>query len=68
LFCAEDVKTETEIIPKPARKKAIEDDMRIVANIRRGEAELKAGLGKRFTNADDFIEHLANLTSFHEES
>ncbi len=53
---------ETEIIHKPtASKKAIEDDTRIVANIRRGEAELKAGLGKRFKNTDDFIEHLANL-------
>lgn len=53
---------ETEIIRKPAiKKETIEDDMRIVANTRRGEAELKAGLGKRFKNADDFIEHLANL-------
>jgi hypothetical protein len=42
-------------------KKTIEDDARMVSDTRRGEAELKAGLGKRFKNADDFIEHLVNL-------
>lgn len=42
-------------------KKTVEDDRRIVSNTRRGEAELKAGLGKRFKNADDFTEHLVNL-------
>ncbi len=42
-------------------KKPIEEDTRIVSNIRKGEAELKADLGKRFNNADDFIEHLVNL-------
>jgi hypothetical protein len=53
---------ETEIIPKPAiKKETIEADLRIVANTQRGEAELKVGLGKGFKNADDFIEHLANL-------
>jgi hypothetical protein len=41
--------------------KSIEDDERIVANTLKGEAELKAGLGKRFKNADEFIEHLSNL-------
>jgi hypothetical protein len=56
------MKTETKIIRKPStRKKTIENDRRIVANIRKGEAELKADLGKHFNNADDFIEHLVNL-------
>ena len=56
------MKTEIKIIRKPAiREKTIEDDRRIVSNTWRGEAELKAGLGKHFKNADDFIEHLVNL-------
>ncbi|MGB7544213.1 MAG: hypothetical protein WBL92_01280 [Methanothrix sp.] len=49
-------------IKKPETKcRSIEDDERIVANTLKGEAELRAGLGKRFKNADEFIEHLSNL-------
>lgn len=53
---------ETDIIQKQAAmRETVEDDKRIAANIRKGEAELKVGLGTRFKNADDFIEHLVNL-------
>ncbi len=56
------MKTETKIIQKPAtREKTIENDRRIVSNIRKGEAEHMADLGMHFKNADDFIEHLVNL-------
>jgi hypothetical protein len=49
-------------IKKPETKcRSIEDDERIVADALKGEAELRAGLGKRFKNADEFIEHLSNL-------
>jgi hypothetical protein len=43
------------------RFRSIEDDERIVANTLKGEAELRAGLGKHFKNADEFIDHLSNL-------
>jgi hypothetical protein len=47
---------------RPATKcRSVEDDERIVANTLKGNAELRAGLGKRFKNADEFIEHLSNL-------
>ncbi len=41
-------------------KKAIptEDNARIVAGTLEGESEIKDGLGKRFRNADEFIDHL----------
>jgi hypothetical protein len=49
-------------VKKPATKcRSIEDDKRIVANTLKGEAELRAGLGKRFKNTDEFIEYLSNL-------
>ncbi len=45
------------------KKKAIplEEDARIVAGTLKGESELKAGLGKRFKDADEFIEYLEKL-------
>lgn len=44
---------------KPQKKAvALEDDAQIVAGTLKGEAELRAGLGKRFKNADEFIEYL----------
>jgi hypothetical protein len=47
---------------RPATKcRSVEDDERIVANTLKGDAELRAGLGKRFKNDDEFIEHLSNL-------
>jgi hypothetical protein len=62
LYCSGDVNGDRNHPETHCKqKKTIEDDTRIVTNIRIGEAELKAGLGKRFKNTDDFIEHLANL-------
>ena len=50
-------------IAKKPEKKALplEEDARIVAGTLKGEAELRAGLGKRFKDADEFIEYLENL-------
>lgn len=49
-------------VKRPETKyRSIEDDERIVANSLKGEAELRAGLGKRFKKADEFIDHLSNL-------
>jgi hypothetical protein len=41
-------------------KKAVplEENPRIVAGTLEGESEIRAGLGKRFRNADEFIDHL----------
>ncbi|MCK9442464.1 MAG: hypothetical protein M0Q13_13730 [Methanothrix sp.] len=51
-------------VKKPETKyRSIEDDERIVADTLKGDAELRAGLGKRFKNADEFIEHLSNLST-----
>lgn len=53
-----------KISEKPkTKKKAIplEEDVRIVAGTLKGEAEIRAGLGKRFKNADEFIEYLEKL-------
>ncbi len=51
-----------KVAEKP-KKKAIplEEDARIVAGTLKGEAELRAGLGKRFKSADEFIEYLEKL-------
>ncbi len=45
------------------KKKAVplEDRARIVAGTLKGVAEIRAGLGKRFKNAEDFIEYLEKL-------
>jgi hypothetical protein len=45
------------------KKKTIplEEDTRIVAGALKGEAEIRAGLGKRFKDADEFIEYLEKL-------
>lgn len=51
-------------VEKPkTKKKAIplEEDARIVAGTLKGEAEIRAGPGKRFKNADEFIEYLEKL-------
>jgi hypothetical protein len=47
---------------KKSKKKAvpIEEDARIVAGTLKGEAEIKAGLGKTFKDADEFIYYLEN--------
>ena len=44
-------------------KKAVppEENPRIVAGTLEGESEIRAGLGKRFRNADEFINHLEKL-------
>ena len=39
----------------------LEKDAQIVAGAMRGEAEIRAGQGKRFKNADEFIEYLEKL-------
>ncbi len=48
---------------KKPRKKAVrlEDDERIVAGTLKGEAEIKAGLGKQFKDAYEFVEYLDKL-------
>jgi hypothetical protein len=47
---------------KPKKKAVpLEEDARIVAGTLKGEAEIRAGLGKQFKNADEFIEYLENL-------
>ena len=47
----------------PKKAVALEEDARIVAGTLKGEAELSAGLGKRFKDADEFIEYLENCRS-----
>ena len=44
-------------------KKAVppEENPRIVAGTLEGESEIRAGLGKRFRNADEFIDYLEKL-------
>jgi len=46
-----------------SEKKAVppEENARIVAGTLEGESEIIAGLGKRFRNADEFIDHLDKL-------
>jgi hypothetical protein len=48
---------------KKPRKKAVplEEDARIVAGTLKGEAEIRAGLGTQFDNADEAIEYLRDL-------
>ena len=47
---------------KPEKKVvALEDDERIVAGTLKGEAEIRAGLGKTFKNVDECIEYLEKL-------
>ena len=51
-----------KVAEKPQKKAvALEEDARIVAGTLKGEAELRAGLGKRFKDADEFIEYLEKL-------
>ena len=51
-----------KVAKKPQKKAvALEEDTRIVAGTLKGEAELRAGLGKRFKDADEFIEYLEKL-------
>lgn len=51
-----------KIARKPAKKSVpLEEDERIVAGTLKGEAEIRAGLGKRFKDTEDFIEYLRNL-------
>ncbi|MFB3765119.1 MAG: hypothetical protein ACE14P_07705 [Methanotrichaceae archaeon] len=52
--------------PKAAKtpeKKAtlLEENHRTVAGALRGEAEIRAGLGKKFKDADEFIDYLEKL-------
>lgn len=56
------MKAKVTEMPK-TKKQAIplEEDARMVAGTLKGEAEIKAGLGKRFKNADEFIEFLEKL-------
>jgi hypothetical protein len=50
------------VAEKPPKKAvALEDDALIVAGTLKGEAELRADLGKRFKGADEFIEYLEKL-------
>ncbi|MGA9099835.1 MAG: hypothetical protein WB392_12990 [Methanotrichaceae archaeon] len=47
---------------KPKKKVvALEDDERIVAGTLKGEAEIRAGLGKTFKDVDECIEYLEKL-------
>jgi hypothetical protein len=56
------IKMKTKAIKKTVPKAApLEENERIVAGALKGEAEIKAGLGKRFNNADEFIEYLRDL-------
>jgi hypothetical protein len=51
-----------KVAKKPAKKPVpLEEDERIVAGTLKGEAEIRAGLGKRFKDADEFIEYLRKL-------
>ena len=51
-----------KVAEKPQKKAvALEEDARIVAGTLKGEAELRAGLGKRFKDADEFMEYLEKL-------
>jgi len=51
-----------KVCEKPQKKAvALEDDARIVAETLKGVAELRAGQGKRFKDADEFIEYLKKL-------
>lgn len=53
---------EAKVAEKPPKKAGeLEEDARIVAGTLKGEAELRAGLGKRFKDADEFIEYLERL-------
>lgn len=46
----------------PGRKaEPPEGNARIVAGTMEGESEIRAGLGKRFRNSDEFIDHLDKL-------
>ncbi|MGA9097682.1 MAG: hypothetical protein WB392_01985 [Methanotrichaceae archaeon] len=46
-----------------AQKKVVplEEDARIVAGTLKGDAEIRAGLGKKFKDADEFVEYLEKL-------
>lgn len=47
---------------KPGKKDVrLEDDERIVAGTLKVVAEIRAGLGKQFKDADEFIEYLDKL-------
>ncbi|MBP7069139.1 MULTISPECIES: hypothetical protein [Methanothrix] len=48
------------IVAGMSEKKAVppKENARIVAGTPEGESEIRAGLGKRFRNADEFIDHL----------
>ncbi len=49
-------------VRKPQKKAVpLEEDARIVAGTLKGEAEIRAGLGKQFKNVDEFIEYLEKL-------
>ena len=51
-----------KVAEKPQKKAvALEDDARIVAGTLKGDAELRAGQGKRFKDADEFIDNLEKL-------
>jgi hypothetical protein len=51
-----------KVAEKPHKKAAsLEEDTRIVAGTLKGEAELRAGFGKRFKDADEFVEYLEKL-------
>jgi hypothetical protein len=62
--CIESKQTwmKAKVAEKPKKKAVpLEEDARIVAGTLKGEAEIRAGLGKRFKNADEFIEYLEEL-------
>jgi hypothetical protein len=46
---------------KPKKSVSLEEDARIIGGALKGEAELRAGLGKRFKDADEFIDYLEKL-------
>ncbi len=53
----------TIVAGMPEEKAAVppEENARIVSGTLRGKSEIRAGLGKRFRIADEFINHLEKL-------
>ena len=58
---SEHTEMKAKVSEMPKKAVALEEDARMVAGTLKGEAELSAGLGKRFKDADEFIEYLEKL-------
>jgi hypothetical protein len=61
-FLIKEILMKAKMAKMPARTSVpIEENERIVTGTLKGEAEIRAGLGKRFKDADEFIDYLQNL-------